>query len=156
MSESRPIKVSFSFYPTDMAALADRVTGLKKSGVMVRSATVLRALIHFTAPAEMVAQAVRLAGETALGATAPDEDNVSGHPTVDLPKSDVKKLDDVVLHLAKAKIIATRAYVVRAILRAAPDGKKLAPAVEKFLADFPNKPRGLSKIRLARLAKEND
>ncbi len=67
----------------------------------------------------------------------------------------MKKLDGVVLRLAKAKIITTRAYVVRAILRAAPDGKKLAPAVEKFLADFPNKPRGLSKIRLARLAKDH-
>ena len=85
----------------------------------------------------------------------PNDDNVSGHPTVDLPKDDVKKLDAVVLHLAKAKIIATRAYVVRAILRAAPDAKKLAPGVRKFLTDFPNKPRGLSKIRLARLAKAN-
>ena len=153
MSESRPIKVSFSFYPTDMSVLADRVAGLKKAGVMVRSATVLRALIHLTPPGEMIAHTVRLAGENALGATVPNDDNVSGHPTVDLPKDDVKKLDGVVLHLAKAKIIATRAYVVRAILRAAPDGKKLAPAVEKFQADFPNKPRGLSKIRLARIAK---
>ncbi len=94
-------------------------------------------------------------GENALGATVPNDDNVSGHPTVDLPKDDVKKLDAVVSHLAKAKIIATRAYVVRAILRAAPDDKKLAPGVRKFLTDFPNKPRGLSKIRLARLAKAN-
>jgi hypothetical protein len=155
MSESRPIKVSFSFYPTDMTALADRVDGLKKAGVMVRSATVLRALIHLTTPSEMVAHAVRLAGEDALGATAPNDDNVSGHPTVDLPRDDVKKLDGVVAHLARAKINANRAYVVRAILRAAPAGKKLAPGVEKFLENFPNKPRGLSKIRLARLAKAN-
>jgi hypothetical protein len=155
MSESRPVKVSFSFYPTDMTALADRVAGLKKAGVRVRSATVLRALIHLTPPAEMIAHTVRLAGENALGATVPDADNVSGHPTVDLPRDDVKKLDGVVLHLARAKITATRAYVVRAMLRAAPDGKALAPAVGKFLADFPNKPRGLSKIRLARLAREN-
>ena len=155
MSESRPIKVSFSFYPTDMTVLADRVAGLKKAGVMVRSATVLRALVHLTPPSEMIAHVVRLAGENALGATAPDDDNVSGHPTVDLPKEDVKKLDDVVLHLARAKIIATRAYVVRALLRAAPDGRTLAPGVKKYLADFPTKPRGLSKIRLARLARKN-
>jgi hypothetical protein len=155
MSESRPIKVSFSFYPTDMTALAARVSQLKKADVKVRSATVLRALIHLTAPREMISHTVRLAGETALGATVPNDDNVSGHPTVDLPKDDVKKLDGVVVHLAKAKIIATRAYVVRAILRAAPSGKTLAPAVRKFLSDFPNKPRGLSKIRLARQAKEN-
>jgi hypothetical protein len=153
MSESRPIKVSFSFYPSDTALLAALVSALKKAGVKVRSATVLRALIHLTAPSEMVAHAVRLAGENALGTAAVNTENVSDHPTVDLPKDDVKKLDGVVAHLARAKIIATRAYVVRAILRAAPNGKTLAPAMAKFLEDFPNKPRGLSKIRLARLAK---
>ncbi len=155
MSESRPIKVSFSFYPTDMNALAERVSGLKKAGVKVRSATVLRALIHLTPPGEMVARAVRLAGENALGTTAPTTENVSDHPTVDLPKDDVKKLDAVVAHLARAKITATRAYVVRAILRAAPDGRALAPSVRQFLEDFPYKPRGLSKLRLERLARRN-
>lgn len=155
MSESRPIKVSFSFYPTDMNTLTRRVTELKMAGVKVRSATVLRALIHLTPPSEMVAHAVRLAGENALGTTVPTTENVSDHPTVDLPRDDVKKLDGVVTHLARAKIIATRAYVVRAILRAAPDGKKLAPSVKKFLEDFPYKPRGLSKIRLERLARQH-
>ena len=155
MSESRPIKVSFSFYPTDMTVLAARVTELKKAGVKVRSATVLRALIHLTPPSEMIAHAVRLAEGNALGTAAVNTGNVSDHPTVDLPKDDVKKLDSVVVHLARAKIIATRAYVVRAILRAAPSGKTLVPSVRQFLADFPNKPRGLSKIRLARLAKAN-
>lgn len=155
MSESRPIKVSFSFYPTDMAALSDRVDSLKAAGLNVRSATVLRALIHLTPPADMIAHAVQLARENALGTAAPEEDTVSGHPTVDLPKTDVKKLDDVVAHLTKARINGTRAYVVRAILRASPGGKKLAASVQKFLEEFPNKPRGLSKIRLARIAKEN-
>jgi hypothetical protein len=155
MSESRPIKVSFSFYPTDTTALAARVTELKKAGVKVRGATVLRALIHITSPSEMVAHAVRLAGGNALGTAVVSAENVSDHPTVDLPKDDVKKLDGVVAHLARAKIVATRAYVVRAMLRAAPDGKKLAPSVKKFLEEFPNKPRGLSKIRLERLAKGN-
>ncbi len=155
MRDSRPLKVSFSFYPTDLAALANLVAGIKAAGVDVRSATVLRALIHLTVPSEMIARAVRLAGKNALGTGAPSGEIVSGHPTVDLPETDVKKLDAVVSHLARAKIIATRAYVVRAILRAAPDGKKLAPRVREFLADFPNKPRGLSKIRLSRLAKAN-
>lgn len=155
MNESRPIKVSFSFYPSDTALLAALVSALKKAGVKVRSATMLRALIHLTAPSEMVAHAVRLAGGNALGTAVVNTENVSDHPTVDLPKDDVKKLDGVVAHLARAKIIATRAYVVRAVLRAAPAGKTLAPAVAKFLEDFPNKPRGLSKIRLARLARAN-
>jgi hypothetical protein len=152
MDESRPVKVSFSFYPTDEAALADRVSELKKAGVMVRSATVLRALVHLTPTSEMFAHAVRLAGAQALEGAAHEKPSVSDHPTVDLPKDDIRKLDGVVLHLAKARIIATRAFVVRAILRAAPDGKALAPAVRQFLEDFPNKPRGLSKIRLARKA----
>jgi hypothetical protein len=82
-------------------------------------------------------------------------ENVSDHPTVDLPKGDVEKLDAVIVQLARAKIVATRSYLVRAVLRAAPAGKNLAPAVTKFLEDFPNKPRGLSKIRLARIARSN-
>lgn len=48
MHESRPIKVSFSFYSADVTALAARVSELKKAGVMVRSATVLRALVYLT------------------------------------------------------------------------------------------------------------
>lgn len=155
MSESRPIKVSFSFYPSDTALLAALVSALKKAGVRVRSATVLRALVHLTTHREMIAHAVRMAGGNALGTAAVNTENISDHPTVDLPKEDVKKLDGVLAHLARAKIVATRAYVVRATLRAAPDGRKLAPSVKKFLEDFPNKPRGLSKIRLARLAKTN-
>jgi len=152
MDESRPIKVSFSFYPADVTALADRVSELKKAGVKVRSATVLRALVYLTPAGEMFGHAVRLAGAQALEGTGREKGSVTDHPTVDLPKDDVRKLDGVVTNLAKARIIATRAFVVRAVLRAAPDGKTLAPSVRKFLADFPNKPRGLSKIRLARKA----
>jgi len=117
MLGSRPLKVSFSFYPTDLATLANLVAGLKAAGVNVRSATVLRALIHLTVPSEMIARVVRLAGRNALGTATSSDETVSGHPTVDLPKTDVKKLDAVVSHLASAKIVATRAYVVRAILR---------------------------------------
>lgn len=155
VNEAKPIKVSFSFYPADVAALADRVSDLKKAGLKVRGATVLRALVHLTAPDEMIAHAVRMAGDHALGDATRGDESISGHPTVDFPKDDVKKLDGVVSHLARSKIIATRAFVCRAILRAAPDGKALAPDVKKFLADFPNKPRGLSKIRLARRARAN-
>lgn len=152
MDESRPIKVSFSFYAADVTALADRVSQLQKAGVKVRSATVLRALVHLIPASEMFAQAVRLAGAQALAGAAGEKGSVTDHPTVDLPKDDIRKLDGVVAQLAKARIIATRAFVVRAILRAAPEGKALAPAVEKFLEDFPNKPRGLSKLRLVRKA----
>jgi hypothetical protein len=155
VTEAKPIKVSFSFYPADVSVLADRVSELKKAGVKVRGATVLRALVHLTTPPEMIAHAVQLAGDYALGEATGEDEMISGHPTVDFPKEDVKKLDDVVAHLARSRIVATRAFVVRAILRAAPNGKTLAPAVGKFLEDFPNKPRGLSKIRLARIAKSH-
>lgn len=155
MREPRPIKVSFSFYPTDTATLAKCVAELRKASVKVRSATVLRALIHITEPAEMVAVVVRMAGEEALGSPAAKQETVSDHPTVDLPKADIEKLDAVIAQLARARIVATRAYAVRAILRAAPSGKALAPSVAKFLQDFPNKPRGLSKIRLERIARRH-
>jgi hypothetical protein len=153
MPAARSIKVSFSFYPTDAVNLIAHVAALKRAGLEVRSATVLRALVHLTDPEEMVAAVVRMAGERALGKSPEDRETISAHPTVDLPRTDVAKLDAVVARLARAKIVATRAYVVRAVLRTAPTGGALAPAVAKFLENFPNKPRGLSKIRLARIAR---
>ena len=62
--------------------------------------------------------------------------------TVDLPPDLVKKLDCVVTELAAKDIPANRAFVVRAVLRAAPDAADLAPAVKRYLADFPARPRG--------------
>ena len=47
---------------------------------------------------EMIAHAVRLAGDSALGVATSDDDVIAGHPTVNLPKDDVKKLDGVVAH----------------------------------------------------------
>ena len=90
MDESRPIKVSFSFYPADVTALAARVSELKKAGVMVRSATVLRALVYLTPTSEMFAHAVRLAGAQALLGAAYEKGSVTDHPTVDLPKEDIR------------------------------------------------------------------
>ena len=81
MADSRPIKNSFSFYAADMTALDERVEGLKKAGVNARSATVLRALIHLTSPAEMIAHAVRLAGDSALGVATSDDDVIAGGAT---------------------------------------------------------------------------
>jgi hypothetical protein len=156
MNEAKPVKVSLSFFAADIAALTDRVSDVRKAGVKVQRATVLRALVHLTPVDEMVALTVRLAGDYALGNVTPADGPVCDHPTVDFPKHDVEKLDGVISHLAKARIIGTRTFVVRAILRAAPDGRTLAPDVKKFLTDFPNKPRGLSKIRLARRAREHD
>jgi len=143
----RPIKVSFSFYPSDMQALNERMVALRRAGVPVRGGTVLRALIYLTPPMEMFAHAVLLARAYEEKDGPREDDNIAGHPTVDLPKDQVKKLDDVVTELAAKNITANRAFVVRATLRAARDGKALAPAVGRFLADFPAKPRGWAALK---------
>ena len=90
----------------------------------------------------MFAHAVLLAKAYERKTGPREADYVAGHPTVDLPPDLVKKLDDVVTELAAKLIPANRAFVVRALLRAAPDPTILAPAVKKHLAAFPPRPRG--------------
>jgi len=136
------IKVSFTLYPADTRALNTWVTELRRAGLPVRGATVLRALIHFTSDTEMFAHAVLLAKTYERKDGPRESDYVAGHPTVDLPPDLVKKLDGVVTELAAKEIPANRAFVVRAVLRAAPDAETLAPAVTKYLKAFPPRPRG--------------
>jgi hypothetical protein len=150
---SLPIKVSFSFYPADLRALNERKAGLMKAGLPVRGATVLRALIHLTPPPEMFAHAVLMAQAYKRKAGPREEDNVADHPTVDLPREHVRKLDEVVAELAEKGITANRAFVVRAILRAAPDSATLVPAVKKFLAEFPSRPRGWAALKARKRGK---
>jgi hypothetical protein len=137
-----PIKVSFTFYPADVQALNTCTVGLRRAGLPVRGGTVLLALIHLTSAPEMFAHAVLLAKRSDRPAGPRESDYVTGHPTVELPRELVKKLDDVVTELAEKMISANRAFVVRALLRAAPDPPTLAPAVGKFLGEFPPRPRG--------------
>jgi hypothetical protein len=141
-SDPVPIKVSFTFYPADVEALNTCMVGLRRAGLPVRGGTVLRALIHLTSAPEMFAHAVLLAKSYEKKDGPRESDYVAGHPTVDLPPHLVKKLDDVVTELAAKMIPANRAFVVRALLRAAPEASALAPAVRKFLATFPPRPRG--------------
>lgn len=141
-SDPVPIKVSFTFYPADVEALNTCMVGLRRAGLPVRGGTVLRALIHLTSSTEMFAHAVLLAKSYEKKDGPRESDYVAGHPTVDLPRALVKKLDDVVTELAAKMIAANRAFVVRALLRAAPEASTLAPAVRKFLASFPPRPRG--------------
>jgi hypothetical protein len=136
------IKVSFTFYPADVQALNTCMVGLRRIGLPVRGGTVLRALIHLTSETEMFAHAVLLAKAYEKKDGPREADYVAGHPTVDLNRDLVKKLDDVVTELAEKRIPANRAFVVRALLRAAPDVTTLAPAVKKYLAAFPPRPRG--------------
>jgi hypothetical protein len=141
-TEPTSIKVSFTFYPADVRALNACVVGLRRAGLPVRGGTVLRALIHFTSATEMFAHAVLLTKTYDRKDGPREADYVAGHPTVDLPPDLVKKLDDVVTELADKMIPANRAFVVRALLRAAPTAQTLAPAVRKYLAAFPPRPRG--------------
>jgi hypothetical protein len=143
MSTDRaPVKVSFSLYPTDAQALNACMIGLRKAGLSVRGGTVLRALIQLTSSTEMFAHAVLLAKAYDRKRGSREIDYVAGHPTVDLPRELVKKLDDVVTELAEKTISANRAFVLRALLRATPDLHTLVPAVRKYLAEFPPRPRG--------------
>lgn len=140
--DTQPIKVSFSFYPADMTALKERNAELKKAGVPLRAGTFLRALIYLSEPVELHANSLLLDAAQRKKAGPREDDNVVGHPTVDLPKDQVKKLDKAVERLFGEGVTATRAFVVRATLRALRDGGAIAPQVKKFLEDFPPRPRG--------------
>jgi len=137
----RLVKVSFSFYSADMTLLVYQTEELKKLGAAVRRGTVLRALIELTSETEMFAYTVLL-NRDYVGKAGPREvKNVSGIPTVDLPPRLVRKLDQVIAELAAKDIKATRAYVVRAVLRNAPRPSAWINAVNQYLKDFPRKSR---------------
>ena len=146
-TDPTPIKVSFTFYPADVQALNRCLVGLRRTGLPVRGGTVLRALIHLTSATELFAHAVLLAKAYEKKGGPRETDYVAGHPTVDLPPDLVKKLDGVVTELAAKEIPANRAFVVRALLRAAPTAQSLAPAVRKYLAAFPSRPRGWAALK---------
>jgi|GEM_PF-601194 hypothetical protein len=146
-TDPAPIKVSFTLYPADVQALNRCMVGLRRAGLPVRGGTVLRALIHLASSTELFAHAVLLAKAYEKKDGPRETDYVAGHPTVDLPPDLVKKLDDVVTELAEKMIPANRAFIVRALLRAAPDAATLAPAVKKYLATYPPRPRGWAALK---------
>ena len=152
-NDAAPIKVSFTFYPADVQALNACLVGLRRAGLPVRGGTVLRALIHLTSPTEMFAHAVLLAKAYEKKGGPRESEYVASHPTVDLPPDLVKKVDDVVTELADKMIPANRAFVVRALLRAAPDAGTLTPAVKKYLAAFPPRPRGWAALKARKCEK---
>ncbi len=141
-SGAKPIKVSFSFYAEDMTALKARNAELKRAGAEVRAGTFLRALIYLTSPVEMQAHALLLHAAYEKKDGPRESGNITGHPTLDLPRDQVRKLDAVVVALADAGVIATRAFVVRAILRALRNGGAIGSEVQAFLDKFPPKARG--------------
>lgn len=151
MTQFRPGKVSFSFYPKDMEVLGARLQELGKAGLPLRESALLRALIAFTPPTEMFAHAVLLASALAKKEGPREDDTVAARPTIDLPPEHIDKLDRVAGELARKGVInANRAFVVRATLRALPPGGELVGPVREFLEKFPNKPRGRPAALMAK------
>ena len=145
------IRTSFAFSASDETALATRVAALKKAGYRVKAVTALRALIYLTPESDLIARCVRLTADLALKGES--EPPTSSRPTVEIDKDQIKKLDDVVVQLSRANIVATRTFVVRALLRESPKGPELAKLYDEFVEKFPFTPRGLSKLRLERKAR---
>ncbi len=149
MSESPLIQGSFSFYPADMRELAGRVDELAAAGLPVKPGRLLRALMHLTTPEEMYARTVKKTTADALALETRPQRRASRHPTTaDAPKADWAKIDHVLERLARAGITQSVSFVMRATLAGAPRGKALLAAMQKFREEVPNKPRGLSKLRL--------
>ncbi len=147
-SDSTLTKVSFSFYPADMAALNGHVTDLREAGLPVRRAAILRALIHHATPVQMFSYAALLADAQQRKPGPRETDNIADFPTVDLPKADVAKLESTVTELARHGLSGNRAFVMRALLRGLPRDADLVAIVRKFQKDFPDRPRGWAARKL--------
>lgn len=157
MNEPASILSSYPLYPADVTALQNRLAELESAGVVLRRARFIKALVHTTPEREMLDCAKRLAAAYQEKEGAREEDNVAARPEVELLAADVKKIDRVKAELRRQQIFASpnRAFILRAVLRWSPGGAALAPAMAKFMEEFPNKPRGLSKLRLAQKAKRS-
>ncbi len=147
-SDSTLTKVSFSFYPADMAALNSHVADLRQAGLPVRRATILRALIHHATPVQMFSYAALLADAQNRQPGPREADYIADYPTVDLPKPDVAKLEGAVTELARKGLSGNRAFVVRALLRGLPRDQDLVALVRKFQKDYPDRPRGWAARKL--------
>jgi hypothetical protein len=152
MPDAETVRMSFSFSAEDDAAFRRLLVSLRKEKAVSRPATVLRALIYMTSESDLIARSVRLTATLALSATG--EPEIASRPSINTPQDQARKLDDVVLQLSRANITATRTFVVRAMIREAPTGKPLADLVTRFLEEVPFKPRGMSKIRQTRKARD--
>jgi hypothetical protein len=147
-THSALIKVSFSFYPADMAALNGQVAVLRKAGLKVRRATLLRALIHQASPLQLFSYAALLA-EAQQQKTGPREDDyIADYPTVDLPRKDVEKLEGAVTELGRKGLAANRAFVARALLRGLPRDTDVTAVVRQFQKECPDRPRGWAARKL--------
>lgn len=152
-SHAVPVKVSFPFYPADLAALKKHVALLKAAGLSsIRRGTVVRSLVCVPSALQLFAYALLLDEAQKTKGGYREDDYVADTVTVRLPQGQLEKLDQVKKDLAAKDVIATRASIVRAVFRALPDGAELVAFMQRFQAEFPNQPRGLpvAKLRKAR------
>jgi len=138
---NRPVKRSFSFSGADKKILHDIVQGLRRGGLpSIRNGTVLRAFAHLNSTTEMFSAAVLL--DRDLKAGAGQDDRYDPPPlTADLAQADVDKLADVGVELHAKSISSTHSFIMRALLRSAPDIKVLISQMRRFQQEVPRRPR---------------
>lgn len=146
MTAHHPVRISFAFSRADDSALSDCVGVLRKAGIRLQPLKALRALIYMASESDLLAHSVRWTAT--LARNGGGETPGASRPTLVLEQAQLRKLDSVVLQLSHANIVATRTFVVRALLHGAPTGRALVQLYNDFEKEFPLKPRGLSKLRL--------
>ncbi|MBX3738925.1 MAG: hypothetical protein KF715_19690 [Candidatus Didemnitutus sp.] len=142
---NRPVKRSFSFSGSDKKILHDIVQGLRRAGVpSVRNGTVLRAFAYLNSATEMFSAAVLLDRDLKVGAGSGDRYDPPPL-TADLAQADVDKLADVGVELHAKNIASTHSFIMRALLRSAPDMKILVTQMRRFQQEVPRRPRASKK-----------
>lgn len=152
-SQATLVKVSFPFYPADLATLKGHVALLKAAGLpSIRRGTVVRSLVCLPSAMQMFAHALLLDEAQKAKGGYREDDCFADTVTVRLPQGQLEKLDEVKKDLAAKGVAATRASIVRAVFRALPTGTELVAFMKRFQAEFPNRPRGLpvAKLRKAK------
>jgi hypothetical protein len=153
LASADPVRTSFSFYQKDLDALLAHVANLQAAGVKARRASLLRALIHYSTPKQLHDSAAALSKAQQEAGGVREADYIADYPTVDLPPADLEKLDQVVTSLSKEGCLASRVFVVRALVRALPEGTDLSAMMKRFKKDFPDKPRGWAALKLKKEGK---
>lgn len=148
-NDSEPKKRAVYLNAAEVSALVDRVDELKARGSKAGQATVIRALMHLTPPDEMFALAVKQIAADALAISSTGKSGAASHPTIEVTDTEWGKVGAVVERLARKGMTGTHNLVLRALVAGAPRGKALVALMEGFREQVPNKPRGLSKLRLA-------
>lgn len=155
-NDSGPKKRAVYLNAAEISALMERVDGLKKAGSKAGQATVIRALMHLTSADEMFALSVKLIAADALAVPATGKSAAGKHPTIEVTDTEWDKVGSVVERLARKGMTGTHNLVLRALVGGAPQGKALSTLIDRFKKEVPNKPRGLSKLRLAAKRKKHD